>query len=359
MDCRPIKLNRTLMEDIGNQFGIGAETDLFGVEIELEGRRVKTNQEHILKYWGRHEDGSLRTIKPMSEACEYTFVRPLDMEDTTEALKVLFKYLNTSPVEVFESYRTSIHVHMNCLNDTMRTICNFLTLAIIFDELFVSQNGETRVGNNFCLRSRDAEGQIADLIQTITKYGSFLNLSPNDRYSAINFSSLTKFGTVEFRSLECTTDYDRVIHWIKTIQALKTAARQYENPREIISKFSRRGPLGFMIGHLGEQYSKYAAVQGAHQMMHNGMRLAQDFAFCSDWKLDTDESRSKSKKIIKKMPYNPPLGAVEVAAPVPGWVQNYVLPIDAGQVNYPGWINAPMLNQAEQPQPAGDIDDDF
>lgn len=293
---RPIQMDRLLMLDIGDPHGVGPVQDLFGVEVELEGRNLKTTKASIMQYWTIHNDGSLRVQKPGDDACEYVFKRPLDIHDTGKALANLFEHLSRNPdTKVYDSYRTSIHVHVNCLSETMRTIVNFLTLSIIFDELFVSQNGDTRIGNNFCLRSKDAEGQIADLIQTVTKYGSLFNLSSNDRYSATNFVSLLKFGTVEFRSLECTTDLHRVMHWVNTLQALKVAARQYENPREIISKFSRRGPLGFMISHLGEWYGKYAMVPGAHQMLHNGMRLAQDFAFCSEWRQATEAELKGSK----------------------------------------------------------------
>lgn len=304
----PIILDRKVVEDIGGS-PHAIERDMFGLEIELEGRKLKTMKEAITKYWSIHPDGSLRVHKPESEALEYVFNKPYNMEDTKKALAVLYEYLNTNPgTEVFDSYRTSIHVHVNCLQDTVRTVMNFLTLSIIFDELFVSQNGERRIGNNFCLRAKDAEGQIADIIRSVTQYGSIYNLSPNDRYSAINFSSLIKFGTVEFRSLECTLDYKRVMHWIKTLQALKEASRQYENPREIISKFSRRGPLGFIVSHLGEQYEMYAKVPGAHQMLHNGMRLAQDFAFCSDWR---QPEKGEIKPPSSKRKGKNPLGNIE------------------------------------------------
>lgn len=294
-----IVLDRKLIQDVGDNYGIGTEQDMFGIEVELEGNHIVTGKESVSKYWSPHQDGSLRVQKEAAQAIEYVFKRPLAMEDTEKALKSLFEFLTNTPgTEVFDSYRTSIHVHVNCLNESIRTIVNFITLAIIFDELLVSQNGETRQGNNFCLRSKDAEGQIADLITSVTKHGNLFNLHPENRYSSTNFSSLLKFGTIEFRSLECTTDFQRVMHWINTLQSLKVAARQYENPREIISKFSKRGPFGFVISHLGEQYAKYTAVPGMHQMLHNGMRLAQDFAFCSEWQ-QPDPGEIKEPKAVR------------------------------------------------------------
>lgn len=372
---KPINMDRKLIVDLGDQYNIGnSEPDLFGLEIELEGTKVKTNDPKVLANWITHNDGSLHPQVPGEEGIEYVLSKPLDIQNTRQALTNLFDYLTKTPgVKVNDSYRTSIHVHVNCLQETTRTIVNFLTLCIIFDELLVSQNGETRIGNNFCLRARDAEGQVRDLIHSIENYGSIFNLSVNDRYSAINFVSLLKFGTVEFRSLECTTDLHRVMHWVKTLQALKTAARGYENPKEIIAKFSRRGPLGFMVGNLGDQYAKYALVPGAHHMLQNGMRLAQDFAFCSDWRQATEEEMGPKKSRLRAKPVamwnemEVAPGAAAVAGQVGGlnaYMQHFAaaqalqnpapVPAHWAQLDWP----APMPDPVAPADPVDDEDDD-
>lgn len=285
MDDKPIPLDRRLFEDIPLQHGIAAEVkDLFGVEIELEGKKLKTIDPNIAQYWGYHADGSLRLLKAADSAFEYVFLHPLNLDLTFKALEALFNFLNTPPAEVFPSYRTSVHVHVNCAAETYRTIYNFITLAIIFDELFVSQNGEHRIGNNFCLRAKDAQGQIGALVSSIKNCGSLVGINANNRYSSINFASLLKFGTVEFRSMECTTDYNRVVHWINTINQLKTAARQFANPREVIGYFSRNSAHEFLYFILGAQAFKYVKVENMERMLLDGMRLAQDFAYCSEWK---------------------------------------------------------------------------
>ncbi|CAM6031251.1 unnamed protein product [Sphagnum compactum] len=131
------------------------------------------------------------------------------------------------------------------------------------------ENGDTRIGNNFCLRTRDAEGQITELVSSIKSSGHIVFLNNSNRYSATNFASLIKFGTIEFRSLECTTDIDRVVHWIKTVQALKMAAREYDNPREIIAQFSRMGIHKFIRHNLQDCAYKYLNLPGYSQMMRD------------------------------------------------------------------------------------------
>lgn len=389
---RPIKMDAPLYEFVMlpgfNGVGHGGKADMFGLEIELEGRKIVTNDKDIGAYWGQHKDGSLRCKDPLKDqAIEYVFHQPLDMSLTEKALKVLYSYLNKAGVQVFDSYRTSIHVHVNCANDTIRTVCNYITLAMIFDELFVSQNGQTRIGNNFCLRTRDAEGQISDLIQSITAYGDPCSAFPkHNRYSSVNMASLSKFGTIEFRSLECTTDLDRVVHWIKTLQALKESARKYTNPIDIISTFSQKGPLAFITYNLGQQAHKYIKVDGYHEMLHTGMRLAQDFAFCTDWIVtDKDEddvyNKYAKKKVMKKLEVNHQLGAFanyihnDVAMnnmlghwneEQPAWnpgaaAAGLVQPVAAHPAPNPGqWGDAIGAVPVPQPQnPAGEVDFDF
>jgi len=310
---KQVEMDQRIENIIGDPYGYGdvIDGDMYGVEIELEGKNVVKKSEDLMFYWNTHIDNSLRANKPGSSSIEYVFRRPLNMQDTGIALQRLFDHLQNPEVEVYPSYRTSIHVHINFLKDTVRTFVNFITLCIVFDELFVSQNGQTRIGNNFCLRARDAEGQIKELSNSIATTGSIVNINPHNRYSSVNFASILKFGTVEFRSLECTIDYDRIISWISVIQALKNSAKLYENPREIISKFSHNGPLDFMRYHLGYYYYKYAGVPNAQGMLRDGMRLAQDFAYCSDWK------PKKLKPIMHPNNIQWNLNAVQAQVPPP------------------------------------------
>lgn len=322
MYSNPMHLDRKLFEDLQIQHqDCIINPDMFGFEIELEGKGLKTAKRDIVALWGVHNDGSLRIKNPGEEAVEYVLRRPLKLEDTYTAVKMLFEHLNSEGVEVFKSYRTSTHVHVNCAADPMRYIYNFMTLAIIFDELFVSQNGDHRIGNNFCLRARDAQGLISEITASIRHHGNIFNLNPNHRYSSINFASLIKYGTLEFRSLECTTDFKRVEHWIETLATLKAAARQFDDPADIIRYFSRMSEKEFLYFVLGPCASKYAKVEGFEEMIHNGMRLSQDLAFSSKWisksKKQEEQEREEHERRMKK--YKQQIDAInaQVAAPPP------------------------------------------
>lgn len=309
MYTQPMTLDRKLMEDIPVYPTAAKVPDVFGVEIELEGVGVKTSKADILNFFTIHNDGSLRQKAPGDEAIEYVFHGPLDMKETEKALVALFSHLNAPGVTVYPSYRTSIHVHLSCALETHRTIYNLMCLSIIFDELLVSQNGDHRIGNNFCLRARDARGQVEELIQCIEQTGHFYSLQSNNRYSSINFVSLLKFGTIEFRSLECTTDLQRVLAWIRTLDRIRTIARKFENPQDVLKHATEMSPKTFMYFVLGEFADKYIAVEGWDEMLHHGIRLANDFAFCSKWEnLKPGQKKPappKSKLVMKKpSPFN-------------------------------------------------------
>lgn len=304
MYTHPMKLDDTLGHDLDLPGLNGIPADAFGVEVELEGSNLKTLDKVINEMWAIHPDHSLRAHA--GDCCEYVFAKPYDFENSKKAIDALFDYLNGGICKVADSYRTSIHVHLNFAKETYRTIFNFITLCFIFDELLVSQNGHHRIGNNFCLRARDAEGQVTALIDSVQNGHMFFNIGKNERYSSINFVSLMKFATVEFRSLECTTHKGRLMHWINTLARLKEFSKTFENPQKIIEKFSGIGPQMFLSMALGPYALKYVQVAGFDDMLHHGMRLAQDFAYCSAWNLyDQKAAVEKHNKQMGELGHKP------------------------------------------------------
>ena len=302
----PLSMNRKLSQDFRDFPGsANPEADLFGVEVELEGKNIIDRDGILRNNWIQHNDGSLRARQDDDQAIEYVTRAPYDLRTTQGAVKQLCQFLRGPNRVVNDSYRTSIHVHVNFLQDTLRTAVNFITISTIFDELMVSQNGQHRIGNNFCLRMRDAEGTLREVIESIGLHQHIVGIQPQNRYASINIASLIKFGTIEFRSLECTTDYDRIDHWIRTIQSMKDSSRKYENPREIIADFSRNGPAGFLLKTLGfDLAQKYVNVENMDRMLYDGMRLAQDFAYCSEWAVRGDAQMPKPKRMAPR-PFEP------------------------------------------------------
>lgn len=386
MFTKPMNLDGEVHEDCPVHPAAYEEKDCFGVEIELEGLHILTEAMSIRKFWGMHNDGSLRAnitgrAGGAGQALEYVSSQPLNRKQTSESLKVLFDFLNKPPVKVFPSYRTSVHVHVNCGREKWRTVYNYITLSIIFDELFSSINGEHRIGNNFCLRFIDAEAPIREMTECM-EHSGYISVPDMMRYSSINFASLKKFGTIEFRSMECTTDLERVEAWISTLQRLKEAARDFQNPVDIIGMFSRYTEHEFASKVLGDGYVQYKHIPNLKAMLRRGMRLAQDFAYSSTW-----EARGPDYKAPRSLTYGEKVALMEKqkaqqllaqigheaqpgAAPAPGWAGaawDYK-PIKAKPAKPAAqfqWNNAvfePFGNPAQAPQPeviqAEEVDDD-
>lgn len=296
-----IPLSNTLSKYVLVQ-DAAADPDVFGIEIELEGKYITDVPNNVHRYWAQHNDGSLRKLAPGDEATEYVSRYPFNMEVTEKILQDLLTFLNTPPAVVYDSYRTSVHVHVNCSQETLLTIYNFMTLSLLLDELLVSQNGEHRIGNNFCLRAKDAMGQLVALTNSMENGKEFFNFGVNERYSSINFASLMKFGTIEFRSLECTLHHGRIMHWVRTLQRMKERSRGFKNPTEIIQLYSRLGPQEFLQDVLGPYALKYIQVPDMDNMLHNGMRLAQDLAYSNNW-AEEPKPRSQAVRAYEKLKY--------------------------------------------------------
>lgn len=291
MYTRKMNLNDTLVNHVPMQQAAMEHANAYGIEVELEGKHIMEPPMDVQTYWKQHNDGSLRKLNPGDQCCEYISRAPYPMQTTEKSIQALFAWLNSPQQTVYDSYRTSIHVHVNFGQEKFRTIYNFMTLALILDELLTSQNGKHRIGNNFCLRAKDALGQVVQLVQSIESGHQFFNLQAHDRYSSINFASLLKFGSIEFRSLECTIHEGRVMHWIGTLAHMKEQSKLFENPTDVIRQFSQKGPRGFLMSVLGPFALKYLSVPGWDDMLQNGMRIAQDLAFCSSWNEGTECNR--------------------------------------------------------------------
>lgn len=297
----PMRLDHRLRDDVPLAANAVKFPDSFGVEVELEGANVTAAGPAVMALWAPHADNSLRNHH--GQAIEYVSKQPYNLVDTEKAITVLFDFLNSPGVKVFDSYRTSIHVHVNFGMETFGTIYNFITLSLILDELLVSQNGDHRIGNNFCLRAKDAMGQTNSLIQSIEAGNEIFGINQNERYSSINFASLLKFGSVEFRSLEGTMHKGRLMHWINTLAQIKKMSKEFKNPTEIISMFSKLGPKEFLFKILGPYSMKYIAVPGIESMLRVGMRIAQDFAYCSEWRSAKpgENTRVPQKRKVNKI----------------------------------------------------------
>lgn len=246
---------------------------LVGIEIECEG----TNLDIPLRnFWGKHADGSLR-----GESIEYVLRQPIARNDTFKALNYLNNALIKNESVVNESYRTSVHIHLNAQHMTVKQIMNQICLYMIFEDLLVDFCGSSRVGNLFCLRVSDAENLLQTLRRCI-RSGRIAPLANDDlRYSAINVAALAKYGSLEFRSLRGTVDPNLIQVWINMLLEIRDAAFVYDNPQRICEDMSILGPIGFLRSVFSPDSAAILEAQDdIDGRMFDSVRLAQDIAYC-------------------------------------------------------------------------------
>lgn len=216
---------------------------LFGIEVEVEGDNLP---KEIPKYWKIVKDGSLR-----GESAEYVLKAPLSLPKTEEALTIL----NNSLKEAFlyMSFRTSVHVHVNIQEMFKSQFNRFIYTSFLVEDLLVEFSGEGRIGNRFCLRVRDAEAQLR-FIKHVIKTNNAIARVPTEegKYSAINLCPAATYGSIEFRSMQGTTDKETILTWVKLLNKIRDFSINSQLTLKELTQLASENPEGFMISVFGE-----------------------------------------------------------------------------------------------------------
>jgi len=245
-----------------------------GIEIEVEGNQLPD----AVVGWRREEDGSLR-----GESCEYVLRRPCKREQVGEYLSRITKGYEDNSSYITESARQSIHIHINVQDMSLTEVYSFIVLFLIYETSLVNYCGGDRVGNLFCLRSSDAEYLLSSL-EAAASPSRFHRLDTDQlRYSALNVVSLFKFGSLEFRSMRGTSNFEMVEKWVGLLLRLKDMAKQAHNPLSLVSEYRDIGVEAFTEKMLGEWAGVVTEQQGWQWNTKLGMRNIRAIAYSGDW----------------------------------------------------------------------------
>lgn len=281
------------------RFDNGPKSGLIGLEIEVEGKSLFSTP---IKYWGVHNDGSLRDTDGQP-GVEYVLKEPLDPPEVKASLTYLENRLIASESQVADSYRTSVHVHINVQDLTLKQLYNFILLYLIFEELLVDWSGPDRAGNLFCLRAKDSDFFI-QMLEDVLKTGTFKSWKEDLRYSACNVNAVIKFGSLEFRSMRGTVDKDLIMCWINMLLTVREQALTYDNPREIVDKFQQFGPLPFFKATFKDKDVRALLTETSKNVsgaLWDGMRRMRDVACTFEtWEL----SLKKKEREENQLPQN-------------------------------------------------------
>lgn len=198
---------------VSKRFGRKAVAGDVGIEVEAE--FVGTIPHIETKTWQTKEDGSLR-----NGGREFVLIRPIAMKDVPAALTELRNGLEGTRTRM--SSRTSVHMHINVTKMSLEEVTRVWATYFLYENLLVATQNETRQGNLFCLRGKDAEVNVRACAEVVRS--SFEawpeNFGRDYRYAAMNIQPITNFGSLEFRFLGGTTDTEFLDFWAKLLYNL-------------------------------------------------------------------------------------------------------------------------------------------
>jgi hypothetical protein len=285
----------TIYDIFRSSFRYGGERHYgeFGVEIETES--LKKYEYPDLKFWDCVKDNSLRNY-----GVEYVLKAPMDQAQFSHALNE-FSVCNKRFSFLRNEVSTSVHVHLNFLNDSFLTLANFFTAYALVENLLVVYSGPDRLSNLFCLPMRDAEGVVTSIQGILNavnkKMWKSVGTHPDYvKYGGINTAPLNKLGTIEIRTFRGETDTKIIGSWIDLLMKLKQYARRNHTPLDILNRYKEVG-----AGIVDEIFGGHADLlkcEGYDKLIRENLFYAATFATCSkNW---SQFGVYKIKKVYKE-----------------------------------------------------------
>lgn len=262
-----------------------------GIEVEAEGNNLwpnmNGNRKYVIGAWNVTTDGSLRgnggeNAKP----AEYVLAKPIKRADVKKTLRELVTFHKEANARLDNSDRAGVHIHLNVQDLTVAQAINVIILYCVFEDMLVRYCGESREGNLFCLRARDAEAFV-DILRKCKREETLIPFQSDQyRYASINVSALKKYGTLEFRSFRTPQNLMDIQHWVNLLLCIKDAGAAIKESRDIVDSFSQIGAGGFLTRVFGQHASLLDGPANAELMME-GVRRIQDVAYTKVQKKDS------------------------------------------------------------------------
>ena len=247
-----------------------------GVEIEVEANNIPS-ADSISKYWKLEADASLR-----GESGEFVLKKPLSPKDLSLAFTSLGQAMKDAGTVIRPTYRAGVHVHVNVQDLTPKQLITFIATYFMLEEVFLSFCDKTRKGNHFCLRMSDASYTL-DMITDMIMSSDLRKVDTEDlRYASLNITSLFKYGSIEFRALESTVDFEHIKTWANALLRLKEFAKSLSAPTELLNQASEQGFETFartILGPFYREFGRYATEEN----IRTGIRNIKYAIYSKDW----------------------------------------------------------------------------
>ncbi len=238
---------------------------LVGIEVELENHLLLRNPTPV---WHVVSDGSLR-----NNGVEY-ITHPIPANWVPHALKDLLS--NSLSPDCCFSPRTSVHVHVNCQDLISTQVVDVLLLYSCLEELFYQFTGRGRSKNIYCVPLYDTY-----LLSKITNVKLEQILQSWSKYTGLNVIPLAEKGTIEFRQMHGTFDYNKLTIWVRLITKLfdYCLSQGTANIRKLVWGFDKKTDLiGLMLEIFGDKDTKQFKNL-SYETIKQGVMITK-LAFC-------------------------------------------------------------------------------
>ena len=240
-----------------------------GIEIELESSTPMPFTQ-LPKEWRAENDGSLRGY-----SVEYVMKKPMAIEKVQDSLDKLAAVILKEGGRPVYSERAGVHVHVNVLDLTVEQIVCFALTYYCLEDVLVRFCGTNREGNHFCLRIKDAEMPL-HILSGMRHEMNIENFNTDQiRYASMNFLSLFRYGSLEFRAMESQPDLSKVSDWATMLCLIRNYAVSVENRESIAYDISYHSPEGFVRHVLGDRGLDLLGYDGMEEDIMSSMRNCQ------------------------------------------------------------------------------------
>lgn len=238
-----------------------------GVEVEVENL---PNPPYV-NGWKCTRDGSLR-----NNGVEYVFKGPVGGLSACNRLASLQNTLFET--ECVHTLRTSVHVHVDARDMTWHQVKELLILYAIVEPYLFSICGTERADNIYALSLYRGQHQVSQLCDILEGGHELINRRWT-KYTALNLTALSTFGSLEFRGHHGTCSKDVLVNWINHLLKLKEYVM---NPRTSVTHFpnmmSSQGPHAVLSAIFGEDLvnANISQFVGIEDVMYESIWIAEN-----------------------------------------------------------------------------------
>lgn len=188
---------------------------LYGVELEIE----NCNEDWNTAGFKVVTDGSLR-----NGGLEFVS-SPMTYSNMAYALETFFN--KNKPVEIKDDHhnttddsnysdRTSIHVHTNVNDLTLKQLMGLCLIYEVFEKLLFTYIGNDRDKNIFCVPWSETTLTYSALPELIGVNGAGV-IKNWEKYTALNLIPVSTQGSIEWRHMHGTADLQFILTWLRLI----------------------------------------------------------------------------------------------------------------------------------------------